>query len=162
MPIVSSDGFRFYETGVERTFGRRIHYGQVIKTFDGMPAIDGMRRYSPGTVVTIGKRTIVGRPPLDRICTSHIERQNLSVRMAQRRFTRLTNGFSKKIENHSATVRLCVAHYNFCRPHETIRTTPAFAIGVANRVWTEAALKRTVEPPGRRVGRFRVIDGDQS
>lgn len=163
-PVVSSDAFRFYERGVQRTFGRRIHYGQIIKHYHGEPAIDAARRYSPGIVVAVEKRIMSGRIKPEQICTSHVERQNLTVRMASRRFTRLTNAFSKKIENHAAAVSLYVGHYNFCRVHETLRTSPAMALGVASRVWTiaeliEAATRGVVEPPGRRVGRFRVIDG---
>ncbi len=107
-----------------------------------------------------------GRSPDRRyISTSHVERQNLSLRMAQRRFTRLTNGFSKKLENHKAAVALYVSHYNLCRVHETLRITPAMALGVTDHIWTigelvEAALEGVIpEPPGERYGRFRVIDG---
>ena len=89
------------------------------------PANEASRRYSPGVVVGIEKRLVIGEPPNFLICTSHAERQNLSVRMASRRFTRLTNGFSKKAANHAAAVSLYVGHYNLCRVHETLKTTPA-------------------------------------
>jgi hypothetical protein len=106
---------------------------------------------------------VVGRPK--HISTSFIERQNLTLRMQQRRFTRLTNAFSKKLENHEAAVALYVMHYNFCRVHETLRVTPAMQLGVADHIWSigelvDAALEGVVsEPVGRKVGRFTVIDG---
>jgi hypothetical protein len=107
---------------------------------------------------------IFGRIEEDQICTSHVERLNLSVRMASRRFTRLTNAFSKKLENHAAAVSLFVGHYNFCRVHEALRITPAMALGVTDHIWgvdelLRGAIEGTVRPQGRRVGRFRVIDG---
>ena len=109
---------------------------------------------------------MVGRPK--HISTSYIERQNLTLRMQQRRFTRLTNAFSKKLENHKAAVALYVAHYNLCRVHEALRVTPAMQLGVTDHVWSiwelvEAALNGVVtdEPKGRKVGRFTVIDGDR-
>ncbi|MGH9638270.1 MAG: IS1 family transposase, partial [Candidatus Angelobacter sp.] len=119
--------------------------------------------YSPGKVVGVSVRPVMGSPK--HISTSYVERQNLTLRMQQRRFTRLTNGFSKKLENHIAAVALYVAHYNFCRVHEALRVTPAMQLGVTDHVWTiaelvEAALVGVVaEPVGRKVGQFRVIDG---
>lgn len=163
-PVVSSDAFGLYERSVERTFGTSIHYGQIIKKFHGEPAIDAARRYSPGVVVAVGRKPIVGQPPLRSICTSHVERQNLTVRMTQRRFTRLTNGFSKNLDNHTAAVALYVAHYNLCRVHESLRVTPAMALGVTGKVWSiadliEGALQGAVEPKGKRRMGFRVIEG---
>jgi hypothetical protein len=110
---------------------------------------------------------VIGFPPRHLITTSHAERLNLSVRMASRRFGRLTNAFSKKRPNHRAAVALFAAHYNFCRVHETLSTTPAVALGVAERPWTiadlmETALATPPIPPSRQIGRFRVIDGGQS
>ncbi len=106
-----------------------------------------------------------GRPR--HVSTSYVERSNLTLRMQQRRFARLTNGFSKKLRNHRAAVALYVAHYNLCRVHETIRMTPAMALGVADHIWTigelveAATMLKTPEPDGRRVGPFRVIEGGQ-
>lgn len=165
-PVLVSDAFRFYARGVQRVFKHRVHYGQIIKKFDGIPVMDDARRYSPQPVVEIERRTIYGNPPWERITTSHVERQNLSVRMASRRFTRLTNAFSKKIENHRAAVGLYVAHYNFCRVHETIKTTPSMALGLTDHIWSiaelvEGALEGNVDPRARR-RRFRVIDGGLS
>ncbi len=109
---------------------------------------------------------IAGNPK--RICTSYVERSNLTVRMQSRRFTRLTNGFSKKLRNHEAAISLFIAHYNLCRVHETIRMTPAMMLGVMDHIWTigeliEGATADTApEPDGKPAGRFRVIDGGLS
>lgn len=161
-PVVSSDGFQPYADAVCNAFAPRLHYGQIIKTCREEPRLEAARRYSPGVVAGVNRQVVCGQPAV--ICTSHVERANLSVRMASRRLTRLSNGFSKKIANHAAAVSLYVAHYNFCRVHETIRTTPALALGVTDHVWSiahliKAALDGVVEPEGRRAGRFRVIEG---
>jgi hypothetical protein len=126
-------------------------------------AIEAARRYSPAAVVAVSRTRVIGHPT--KLSTSYIERQNLTLRMQQRRFTRLTNAFSKKLENHVAAVALYVAHYNFCRVHETLRVTPAMQLGVTDHIWTigelvDAALDGVVPAPGgRRYGRFTVIDG---
>jgi hypothetical protein len=105
---------------------------------------------------------------LRQISTSYVERSNLSMRMGARRLTRLTNGFSKKLTNHVAAISLYVAHYNFCRVHETLRVTPAMAQGVTDHIWTigeliEAALTGAIaEPTRRKIGRFTVIDGGRN
>jgi IS1 family transposase len=133
-PEISSDGFRPYFEAVERAFGADCSYGQIIKQYDGEPAIDTARRYSPGVVVGAERRWIIGAQR--KICTSYVERGNLSVRMSSRRFTRLTNGFIKKLENHIAAVSLYVAHFNLCRVHEALRVTPAMAMGITDHNWT--------------------------
>lgn len=165
-PVIASDGFNAYREAVLNAFGPHVHYGQIVKRYAGQPRMDAAHRYSPSPVVAVERRVISGHPAPGRICTSHVERQNLSVRMASRRFTRLTNGFSKKLQNHAAAVALFVAHHNFCKVHETIRTTPAVALGLTDHPWSIAELIRAAdvidEPtalPGRAVGRFRVIDG---
>jgi hypothetical protein len=166
--MLSSDSFVHYEDEVWLAFGRGqyVDYGQIVKTYVGEPAADAARRYSPGIVVAVNRRAVFGNPPEHLICTSHAERHNLSVRMASRRFTRLTNGFSKKAENHAAAVSLYVANYNLCRVHEALRITPGMAIGITDHVWSIAELIETVaarrpERPGRQIGRFRVIEGGQ-
>jgi hypothetical protein len=98
-------------------------------------AREGEERYSPGDVVETIPTPILGNPDPARICTSHIERSNLSMRMHMRRFTRLTNAFSKKWQNHRAALALYFVWYNFCRPHRTLRTTPAMASGLADHIW---------------------------
>jgi len=117
-------------------FGDNCHYGQVVKSYVGEPPINAARRYSPGTVVRVAKLRVMGFMPAMLTSTSHVERTNLSVRMSMRRFTRLTNGYSKKVENHEAAVALFVAHYNLCRVHETLRMTPAMALGLTDRPWS--------------------------
>jgi hypothetical protein len=94
------------------------------------------RKYSPGVCCDARKESMIGDPDLKHISTSHVERQNLTMRMSMRRFTRLTNGFSKKIENHTHSVALHYMHYNFCRIHKSLRVTPAMEAGVSNHVWS--------------------------
>ncbi len=168
-PQISSDAFPAYPDAIERAFGTEVDYGQIVKQYVGEPPVDTEHRYSPGAVVGVHKRPVMGRPRRDRVSTSYVERSNLTFRMQQRRFTRLTNGFSKKLENHEAAVSLFVTHYNFCRVHEALRMTPAMVLGVADHIWTigelvEAALGTVVlaPAPGRPVGPFRVIDGGLS
>ena len=165
-PKISSDGFAAYPQAIDDAFGLDCTYGQIIKKYAGEPSIDAARRYSPGYVVGVDKTSVVGKPA--HISTSYVERQNLSVRMHSRRFTRLTNGFSKKLENHVAAFGLHAAYYNFCRVHESLRTTPSMALGVADHIWTigellDACLNGEImEPAGRKVGRFTVVDGGVS
>lgn len=164
-PQITSDGFGPYRVAMEESFGIDVDYAQLVKHYKAEPPKDTARRYSPGYVVGIDRQRVVGRPRRQHVSTSYVERSNLMFRMQQRRFTRLTNGFSKKLENHMAAVSLFVAHYNLCRVHETIRMTPAMQLGVTDHIWTiveliEAATgPETPEPEGKRVGRFRVIDG---
>lgn len=140
-PVIFSDAFACYADAVAGAFGSRCHYGQIVKRYAGDPPVDAARRYSPAAVVAVDRRVMIGRPNPRAICTSHVERQNLNVRMASRRFTRLTNAFSKKAENHAAAVSLFVAHHNFCRPHEALRgITPAMAAGVTEQIWSIADL----------------------
>ena len=131
---LTSDGFSPYVSAVKMLLRDRVDFAQLIKVY-GTPR-DGEQRYSPAEVVDSVPVEIMGRPVRDRICTSHIERQNLSVRMGMRRMTRLTNGFSKKWENLEAAYSLWFAYYNFCRVHQTLRVTPAMEAGIAGHVWT--------------------------
>lgn len=103
--------------------------------------IEAARRYSPAEVVSVTKRHVIGTPT--HLCTSYVERQNLSLRISQRRFTRLTNAFSKKLENHYAAVALYASHHNLCRVHEALRITPATQLGVTDHVWSVRALVET-------------------
>jgi IS1 family transposase len=167
-PEVSTDGFSPYQNAIRDAFGNRVAHGVITKTYSvtHLAVNEASRRYSSAAVIAVS-RDVVSGVPAD-ISTSYVERQNLSVRMSSRRFTRLTNGFSKKLENHAAAVSLHVRHYNMCRVHETLRTTPAVALGIAERVWAigdliDAALATLpVEPvttaPDRR-RRFQVIEG---
>jgi IS1 family transposase len=162
-PEISSDGFPAYPDAVERAFGIECTFGTIEKHYAVETAVEAARRYSPAAVVSVTMTDVVGSP--SRISTSYIERQNLTLRTQQRRFTRLTNAFSKKLENHVAAVALYVAHYNFCRVHETLRVTPGMQLGVTEHIWTigelvDAALEGVLPAPGgRRYGRFTVIDG---
>ena len=141
----------------------------IVKTYSVTHLVkEAQGRYSPAVVVAVSKEVVTGDPD-QYISTSYVERQNLSLRMGQRRFTRLTNGFSKKLDNHVAAVALYVAHYNLCRIHEALRTTPAKALGVADKAWSicgqlvDAALAvapalPTETPPDRR-RKLTVIQG---
>jgi IS1 family transposase len=162
-PEISSDAFPAYPDAVERAFGIECTFGTIEKHYAVEAAVEAARRYSPAAVVSVSRTRVVGHPT--KLSTSYIERQNLTLRMQQRRFTRLTNAFSKKLENHVAAVALYVAHYNFCRVHETLRVTAAMQLGVSDHIWTigelvDAALEGVLPAPGRRrYGRFTVIDG---
>jgi len=131
---LTTDAFQPYPPAVERTFGIDIHYAQMQKVYAA--ARDGEQRYSPAEVVDVQVIPKIGMPDYERICTSHIERQNLSIRMGMRRMTRLTNAFSKKWANLKYAYALWFAFYNFCRTHKTLRVTPAMESGIANHVWT--------------------------
>jgi transposase-like protein len=130
---VSSDGLAAYPDAICYSLGTRADYGQVIKVY-GAPEADE-HRYSPSHVVEAITRLVFGNPDPEFICTSHVERQNLNIRMAMRRYTRLTNAFSKKWENLKAALALYFAYYNFCRIHSTIRCTPAMEAGITKHVW---------------------------
>ena len=119
---------------VERAFGADVDYGQIVKFYDAEPI--GPERYAPPRVTGAERTVIAGRPDQAHISTSHVERQNLTMRMSMRRFTRLTNAFSKKFENLQAAVALHFAHYNLVRLHKTLRVTPAMAANVTDRVWS--------------------------
>lgn len=163
-PEISTDGFNAYPWAIAHAFGEKIAHGVVEKHYAVNQSPEASRRYSPGQVVRVTKNVVHGVPT--HISTSYVERQNLTLRMSQRRFTRLTNGFSKTYLNHCAAVALYVAHYNLCRVHEALRVTPAMQLGVTDHVWTigelvQAALHGVVTDArqGRKVGRFTVIDG---
>jgi IS1 family transposase len=131
---LTTDGFHFYERAVEDVFGGTVDFAQLIKLFGdiGQP---GSERYSPSPIVEVISKIRDGRPDPEHICTSHVERQNLTMRMAMRRFTRLTNAFSKKLENLKAACALHFAHYNFVRVHSSLRVTPAMAAGLSAEIW---------------------------
>ncbi len=134
-PEISTDGFHPYRPAIRDAFGDRVAHGVINKTYSVTDLRkDAAHRYSPAAVVAVAREAVLG-DPVD-ISTSYAERSNLSLRMASRRVTRLTNGFSKKLNNHAAAVSLYVAHYNLCRWHETIRSTPAEAIGLTDHAWS--------------------------
>lgn len=137
---LSSDSLNSYVDAVEQAFGADVDYGQIVKFYDAEPI--GPGRYSPPRVTGTERKVIAGNPDPYQICTSHVERQNLNMRMSMKRFARLTLCFSKKVENLRAAVSLHFAHYNFVRLHRTTRVTPAMAAGVSDRLW---ALEELVE-----------------
>ena len=139
---LSTDALSTYVDAVERAFGADVDYGQAVKFYEAEPISPG--RYSPPRVVAQAKSVVAGDPDQAHISTSLVERQNLTMRMSMRRLTRLTNGFSKKVENLQAAVALHFAHYNFVRLHRTLRVTPAMAAGVSDRLWSlEELVDRT-------------------
>jgi IS1 family transposase len=139
---ISSDALGAYIAAVEKAFGDDVDYGQIVKFYDAEPI--GPGRYGPPRVTGAERTVIAGRLEQAHISTSHIERQNLTMRMSMRRFTRLTNAFSKKLENLQAAVALHFAHYNLVRLHKTTRVTPAMAAGVVDRLWSlEELVERT-------------------
>jgi transposase-like protein/IS1 family transposase len=134
-PHVSTDGFNPYHTAIPAAFGHNVDHGMLIKQY-GTPSKSEQRRYSPARIIGSKHYQNAGHSKPGQICTSHVERSNLTVRMQNRRFTRLTNAFSKKWENHELMFALFVAWYNFVRPHMTLKTTPAVASGLAKEPWT--------------------------
>jgi transposase-like protein/IS1 family transposase len=132
---LSTDGFNGYPAAVEEHFGGRVDYGQIVKVF-GPDTLDSERRYSPPAIISAEKVLISGAPREERICTSHVERTNLHIRMQMRRFTRLTNAFSRKRENLRAALALHFAAYNLTWMHSSIRMTPAMKAGIARKPWT--------------------------
>ncbi len=130
---LTTDGWSSYPDAVESVFGSDIDYAQLIKVYAA--SRDGAQRYSPAEVVDVEVVPRAGMPDYERICTSHIERQNLTMRMQIRRLTRLTNAFSKKWENLRAAIALHFAYYNFCRVHSSLRVTPAMEAGLTDHVW---------------------------
>jgi len=135
---LTSDGHKVYLTAVEDVFGTDIDYAMLVKLYG--KEIDSETRYSPAKCNGTNSRVITGHPDISKISTSFAERQNLTMRMSMRRFTRLTNAFSKKLENHELAIALYFMHYNFARPHKTLANpyprTPAMAAGVSDHIWT--------------------------
>jgi IS1 family transposase len=130
---LTSDGLSVYLAAVEKAFHGEVDYAMLQKIYND--TTEGQKRYSPAECIGCEKKIIDGYPDPAHISTSYIERQNLTMRMSMRRFTRLTNAFSKKIENHVAMVALHVMHYNYVRIHQTLRVTPAMEAGISNHAW---------------------------
>ncbi|CAJ0783350.1 IS1 family transposase [Ralstonia chuxiongensis] len=134
-PQVTTDGLKLYVTAMFESFGAGVDYAQLVKMYGDVPD-SAKGRYSPAECTGIKKNRIIGNPDMKKISTSYVERSNLTVRMQNRRFTRLTNGFSKKVENHIHAFALFVMHYNFCKVHKTLRVTPAMEAGLTDHIWT--------------------------
>ena len=132
---ITTDGHRAYAEAVEGAFGMEVDYAMLIKLY-GAPSDQPDTRYSPAQCIGIRTATLSGSPDPEHISTSFVERQNLNLRMGVRRFTRLTNAFSKKFANHCHMVAIYHAYYNFCRVHQTLRVTPAMEAGLSDHVWS--------------------------
>lgn len=140
---LTSDGHRAYLDAIEGAFGCDVDYAQLVKMYG--PTITAPGRYSPAECTGAKKVRVMGNPELNAVSTSCVERQNLTMRMHMRRFTRLTNAFSKKVENHAYAVALHMMYYNFGCIHKTLRVTPAMAAGVADRLWEITDIAKLVE-----------------
>ena len=143
---LTTDGNRLYLDAVEDAFAWDIDYAMLVKQY-GEPNASPERKYSPSEYVGAKKIKVTGRPVKADVSTSYVERQNLTMRMSMRRFTRLTNGFSKKLENHAHAVALHFMHYNFGRIHKTLRVTPAMEAGVTDHVWSLEEIAGLVPEP---------------
>ena len=131
---LTTDGHKAYLEAVEGAFGSDVDFAQLIKLYG--PTITAPGRYSPAECIGAKKQRVMGSPDIAHVSTSYVERQNLTMRMSMRRFTRLTNAFSKKLDNHIHALALYFAFYNFCRIHKTLRVTPAMAAGITDRLWS--------------------------
>lgn len=151
---LTSDGNAPYLEAVDGAFGLAIDYAQLVKVYG--PGPEGWQgKYSPRACIGSEKTTRIGKPDKRFVSTSHVERQNLTMRMHMRRFTRLTNGFSKKVENHAHAVALHFMYYNFCRIHSTLRVTPAMEARVTDRLWNVSDIVKLLEAEEEKADRTR-------
>ncbi|MEM7709907.1 MAG: IS1 family transposase, partial [Pseudomonadota bacterium] len=150
---LTTDGHKAYLEAVEGAFGADVDYAMLVKIYGASPE-SAKGRYSPAECTGIRKTRIEGEPDIDHVSTSYVERQNLTMRMHMRRFTRLTNGFSKKVANHAHMVALYTVFYNFCRIHKTLRVTPAMEAGIDNTArdaeWIVGLIDATAPAPTKR------------
>jgi IS1 family transposase len=150
---ITTDGHKVYASAIEGAFGADVDYAMLIKLY-GNDSFD--RRYSTGDCIGTQTAVIQGAPDPAHISNSFVERQNLTMRMSMRRFTRLTNAFSKKLDNHAAAIALHFMHYNFCRVHKTLRVTPAMEAGLSGHVWTVEELGSIMpEPVAKKRGAYK-------
>jgi IS1 family transposase len=140
---LTTDGHKAYLDAVDDAFAGEVDYAQLVKVYGKEQA--GPGRYSPPVCIGANKEEICGTPDFRSISTSHVERQNLSMRMGMRRFTRLTNAHSKKLENHAHAIALYFMHYNYCKIHSTLRITPAMAAGLSKTVWEVEDLLKLID-----------------
>ncbi|HUO89277.1 MAG TPA: IS1 family transposase [Rhizomicrobium sp.] len=153
---LTTDGNKAYLEAVELAFGSDVDFAQLVKLYGAPSTKEEQRRYSPAEVIGIEKHVVYGNPEAKAISTSYVERANLTMRMHMRRFTRLTNGFSKKLENHMQAISLHFMFYNFARIHKSLRVTPAMEAGVADHVWTIDEIVRLVpEPIAKKRGQYK-------
>jgi IS1 family transposase len=156
---ITTDGHKAYLEAVEDAFGADIDYAQLQKIY-GAPSTEEQRRYSPARCIGCDLKVVSGDPDPAHVSTSYVERQNLSMRMGMRRFTRLTNGFSKKVDNHRHMIALYFLYYNFGRLHQTLRVTPAMEAGISGHVWSIdeiCALLPEVKPATRRTENDMIL-----
>ena len=145
---LTTDGHRVYINAVEKALGANIDYSMLVKHYGNAAGeMQGQKRYSPSSFVSAEKRHVAGDQDVKHVSTSFVERQNLTMRMSMRRFTRLTNGFSKKVENLEHMVALHFMHYNFVRIHKSLHTTPAMAAGVSDKLWSITDIAALVPEP---------------
>ena len=140
---LTSDGHRAYLDAVEEAFGTDIDYAQLVKIYGQTP--EGQRRYSPPVCIGCERHAVTGKPDPKHVSTSYVERQNLNIRMGNRRMTRLTNAFSKKAANHAHMMAIYFMHYNFVRIHQTLKITPAMAAGVTSNLWEMCDMVKVLE-----------------
>ena len=144
---LTTDGHYIYLQAVERAFGVDVDYAMLVKLYG--QDVEPDKKYSPAKCISAEKKVVKGNPDVAQVSTSYVERQNLTMRMCMRRFTRLTNAFSKKLENHEYALALYFMYYNFVRPHKTLSnpytTTPAMATGISDHVWTAEEITRLSE-----------------
>lgn len=162
---LTTDGHKAYLEAVEGAFGGDVDYAQLIKLYGDMGGKTAARKYSPAECTGIKKRTVEGNPDKALISTSYVERQNLTMRMHLRRFTRLTNGFSKKVENHMHAVALHFMYYNFVKVHQTLKVTPAMEAGLTDRLWDIADLVALIdanEPAPKKRGPYKKRQPENS
>ena len=152
-PQLTTDGLAAYEGAVDGAFGGDVDFAHVIKAYGKEPGEDNERRYSPPVCTNIEKRRIEGNPDMRKAHTSYVDRHNLSMRMGMRRFTRLTNAFSKRVEKHWAMLSLYFVHHNFCRIHKTLRVTPAMEAGLSQELrdveWIVSLMNARAPKPNR-------------
>ncbi len=155
---LTTDGMPAYPAAVAIAFNGLVDFAVLNKTYEcGIPQVEAKRRYSPAVCTGATKIVVFGSPDLGDVSTSHVERANLTMRMGMRRFTRLTNGFSKKIEMHMHAVSLHFMHYNFARIHKTLKVTPAMQAGLSDHVWTVEEIVRLVaEPEAKKRGPYKA------
>lgn len=167
IPQVTTDGLKLYVSPIRESFGELVDYAMLVKIY-GEPEAGTEVRYSPSKIIGCQATPIMGYPDPKHISTSFVERQNLTIRMMNRRFTRLTNAFSKKIENHMHAFTLYAFHYNFVRVHQTLRVTPAMESKLTDHVWSleemvgllEAQERKAIESGAMKRGHYRVKDSD--
>jgi IS1 family transposase len=154
---LTTDGHSAYLNAVDGAFGLDVDYAMLVKTYGESPEAE--KRYSPPICTGATKQAVCGRPEKKHVSTSYVERQNLTMRMSMRRFTRLTNAFSKRAENHGHSLALYFVYYNFVRIHKTLRTTPAMAAGLTDRLWEMSDLVALVDAHQEQIAKRPKLAG---